>query len=210
MTITPPATGCFLVQGRLTLYLPLVQRRQLSSMDAYNQASNTIKSGMNSGALAKCNRDIVSLTYLSDDDSAIILLSNITNTPTNSSTNTNTFPLVIAWALIGVLSVALVGIYAKFRLHRHFQIDKSKRTAAVICDDGIEVIANNSVGAPLTHSSVSLGLLESEWVECHQSGFVFDSLNSSHFSEISPLGAFWSDSVKDDYEFGPLLITASG
>lgn len=171
--MTPPAIGCYFVQGRLTLYLPSVQGRHLLPMDSYNQASNTIKNEMDNGDLAKCDHRIFALTYLNDDS---FLLLNSTISSANRIEEKNSLPLSMAWALIGILGGVFVGIYAKSRYKRYYTQQKKLRSAsAVTCDDSIEVMINKTGVSPTstsTSSSISFDLLESEWVD-FQSDFNF-------------------------------------
>jgi hypothetical protein len=167
------AISCYVIQGRLTLYLPTAQgrRQALNSMaDTMTQTSDAIKSCMENGALARCHRDILSLTYLNDDESTI-LFSNVTKTLENS----NTLPLIISFVLLGLLTSILVVIYLlKARHHRQTKEDaSSNKTLHAISYDGIEIISKTS------------GLLETDRVDLQ--GIIHDS-NSNKWSHSNRHG----------------------
>jgi len=191
--ITPPANSCYLVQGRLSLYLPLTQRRHLSPVDLYNQANSAIKNNMDSGALAECNHDIVKLTYLNDGS---VLISNSTDTAANSSGNQkNTFPLTIAWALLGIFGVVLAGIYAKFRYKRYSQRSQSRGHFTAMGDDDNSVeIKDDAIDTPSTSSPVSYGLLDSEWIHFQKASSANNANGISFPSRPDTPG---TDDVKD-------------
>jgi len=162
---------------------------------------------MTSGALARCHLDIVTLTYLNDGDASITLSNSTTDVSVRTVENKNTFTLVIAWALMGVLSAILVGIYlVKRGSNRRKRDTLSRKDFVVTHDNGIEVTDDNNT----VYSSATLRLMESDWID-FRSGLDFESElcvpNSSRFSSNRPLDTSWSDSVKDEYDVKSLVIT---
>jgi hypothetical protein len=99
-----------LVEGKITVYLPMIRLRSLSKEDVYEQTSSTIQNGMNSGVFVQSTSGIAKLSYLNDGrDTGTgrstlppLYASNNTSVTVSSGVGKNNSSSPIAWALIGV------------------------------------------------------------------------------------------------------------
>ena len=123
---------------------------------------------MDSGALAQCNQNIVKLSYLNDGGTVVV--SNSTNTSaTSGGHNMNIFPVTIAMVLLSIFGVVLASIiYAKSRYKKRAEKEKAEVTFFAMCDEGDEV-SDHAIDTSWTTSSISFGLLDTEWAEFRSS-----------------------------------------
>ena len=151
-SISPAATYCYLIEGKLTIFLPTVRRRQVSSNNVYEQASQALQSGMGSGALAKSNQYIVRLSYLNDGTNSTTALPPLSGTNATtiavdgSGSNNGTSP--VTWAMLGVFGgvfalAVLAFAYYKRRQKRREEEPKA-RVVNEIPDDNETIVSSST------------------------------------------------------------------